>query len=190
MKKFYALSGAVVCFVSILLLINRELTKNTLAKHKEKATKTNVIKEFISMRENDPIINNSIENKVVVINLWATWCGPCKREIPELNAVARQYGKDSDEIIFIAITDEPEGITKSFLEKEKFVFQQVYNGKDLQEYFQKLNNAFPVNSIPLSIIINKEGKAELFLRGYSEENIKTLKNYLSKIITQPVTKLE
>lgn len=188
MRRFYIISGSTLCIVIALLFLSRELFYAATEKHKERLSSTNAAQEFIAMRKGHPVINNSLENKVIVVNLWATWCGPCKEEIPELNAIAEQYRTNHEEVSFIAITDQSEQETKAFFEKEKFVFHQVHEGKDIQEYFHGLSSLMPVNSIPLTVVLNKKGMAELFLRGYSEENIKQLKDYLGKALIQPVAK--
>lgn len=50
--------------------------------------------------------------RVVVVNYWATWCGPCVHEIPELNRAAREFG---NEVVFLAVTDEEFALVDRFV---------------------------------------------------------------------------
>jgi thiol-disulfide isomerase/thioredoxin len=51
--------------------------------------------------------------KFVLIDFWATWCGPCRRAIPELNAIQKQFG---DKLVVIGLTDEPEKVVRAMHE--------------------------------------------------------------------------
>ncbi|MCB0430234.1 MAG: TlpA family protein disulfide reductase [Flavobacteriales bacterium] len=66
----------------------------------------------------------SISNKVVVVNLWATWCPPCVAEIPALNQLKNAYASD-DRVVFLAVSAEDPEKVKNFLSRTAFDFIQV-----------------------------------------------------------------
>ncbi len=60
-----------------------------------------------------PISADSLKGKIVVFNIWATWCGNCLHEIPSLNLVAAKYSHNKS-VVFLAVTDEPEATVTNF----------------------------------------------------------------------------
>jgi thiol-disulfide isomerase/thioredoxin len=102
--------------------------------------------------------------KVVVINLWASWCGPCRREVPEYEKVRKAYaGRDVE---FIGLTTE-DPITSSSRVK-KFVRDFSFNfriGWADHETARTLMNG--KNAIPQTLVIDAEGHIVSHWRGYS-----------------------
>lgn len=94
-----------------------------------------------------------LEGKITVINVWATWCGSCIREIPQLNALAQKY-RENDEIQFIALADEPEEKVKQALSRWNFQYQQV---ADAGAFTRKLKSGL-VKRYPQNIILNDQGE--------------------------------
>lgn len=115
-----------------------------------------------------------LRGKIVVINFWATWCGPCKREIPDLNRLVEKFKEDTS-VVFLAITDEPKKKIKDFLKETPFFYQIIPNAKEvLRKYL--------VKSIPMHLIIDKNGYIQFMHVGaipgievILEEEIKALK---------------
>ena len=97
--------------------------------------------------------NDNLKGKVVVINLWATWCGPCRKEIPTLNKLVQKYEQDS-EVLFLAITDDTPEKIKSYLSKNTFSYKQIAGADAL---FSDLHKGI-INTIPTNIVVNKKGE--------------------------------
>ncbi len=94
------------------------------------------------------------QGKVIYIDAWATWCGPCKREIPFLIELEKEFhGKN---IQFISVsTDRDIKAWKSFIEKEAMSGIQLRQSDNFDE---SLSKAYIINSIPRFIIIDAEGR--------------------------------
>lgn len=89
------------------------------------------------------------EGKVVLIDIWATWCGPCVKSIPKLNAWQKQF---KDDLVIIAISDEETSKVKSFMEKTEISYSMAI---DSQKRLKK--GILDVKGIPYALIIDREG---------------------------------
>ncbi len=91
--------------------------------------------------------------KPIVVNIWATWCGPCRSELPYFNTVYNELG---DDVVFMMVNCTSGRETQSVV--EKFVKD---NGYDFPVYFDKkykANNAYNVRGIPTTLFIDRDGK--------------------------------
>ena len=84
------------------------------------------------------------EGKFVIIDFWATWCGPCRKAIPELNEIAKEFSKD---VVVIGISDEP--VEKIKAMKEPVI--EYYYGVDTKKTMDKI---LEIKGIPHVIIID------------------------------------
>ncbi|MBN2414519.1 TlpA family protein disulfide reductase [bacterium] len=101
----------------------------------------------------------ALKGKVVVLNFWGTGCGPCKKEIPELNHLVEQYRER--EIVFIAVApDFPEQI-KAYLKKQDFLYVQVSGPK----IYSGLAKTYQVRTQPTHIFIDRNGCYDCRLTG-------------------------
>jgi peroxiredoxin len=86
----------------------------------------------------------------VVLNFWATWCGPCKEEIPELQAAHEKYS-GSEGLQIIGITDESSSDVQPFVEANGMTFSIAYDRSG------QASSRYRVQAIPTTLFINAEG---------------------------------
>lgn len=103
--------------------------------------------------EGKRIDSKDLKGKIVVINIWATWCGMCIKEIPELNRLKEKYKNDSD-IVFIAFSDEDLEKVKATLLRFPFNYTQIV---DSESYTSKLKTRL-VKTYPQNLILDKNLK--------------------------------
>ena len=92
----------------------------------------------------------SLKGKVVVLEFWATWCGPCVAAIPHLNELADQF-KDKP-VQFIAISDEDEKVIAPFLKRKPI---HAWVGLDADKAMFK---EYHITGIPHTVVVDKKGK--------------------------------
>lgn len=97
---------------------------------------------------------SSLKGKTVLINFWATWCGPCKEELPDIETISKQYA--SKGLVVIGVSeDQGPGLLKDvsgFAQKHGLSYQIVIDNNDIA-------NAYGgINAIPTSFLVNKDGK--------------------------------
>ena len=91
-----------------------------------------------------------LKGKVVLVNFWATWCPPCRKEMPDLEKLYRQYAAKG--LVVLAISDEDAGKVRPFIEKGKFSYPVLLDPG------RKVNDEFVVEGIPKSFVYDREGK--------------------------------
>ncbi|MFN8673348.1 MAG: TlpA disulfide reductase family protein [Candidatus Sericytochromatia bacterium] len=119
---------------------------------------TNIIANDILT--NKPIDLEKLKGKVVLLNFWATWCPPCKFEIPSFIDLYKNYNNQGLEIIGISVDSEGAEKVKSFINSEKINYPVImYN-------YQKMKDFGDIVAVPTSILINKEGKIQDIYPGF------------------------
>lgn len=99
------------------------------------------------------ISTENLKGKIVVIKVWATWCGPCIREIPELNEVVQENQTDTN-VVFLAVTDDSSDKIQSFLKSTPFNYQLITDANHIKDQLQ----TGPVQYIPEHIVVNQQGE--------------------------------
>lgn len=93
------------------------------------------------------------KDNVVLINFWATWCGPCKRELPDLIALHNEYKGKNVKIIGISVDRDADvlGLVRNFAAEANLTYPIVIDNGDLEKAFGG------IRGIPTSFFVNKNG---------------------------------
>ena len=92
---------------------------------------------------------SELKGKIVLVNFWATWCPPCRKEMPDLDAI---YTHFKDQMVVLSISDEDMGKVGAYIS------QTAYQPPVLLDPGGKVAKEFHVDGIPKSFVFDKEGK--------------------------------
>ena len=146
-------------------VIQQKDIKNTIELKKE-VDKTYNLKTFdgetIKLTvDNNILISDKLENKLVLINFWATWCPPCKKEIPVFNEIYEKY-KDNFIVIGVLYEKDLDMNTLSNFIKENNIKFPITISED--ENFRLAKELGDVKKVPESFLYGKNG---LFIEKYT-----------------------
>lgn len=170
-------------FIAIVVL-NNEMAKRQ--KYKYYRAITRIDDPIRQELRNNKLLSDEAGAKTLVINLWATWCGPCQKEIPRLNELVGKY--ESEQVLFLSVTNEKEKDVLAWVELQKNEpeYFQMFENDRLVSYLFSLNPDKNIKSghapqlLPTNIII-EQGKLVYFRQGYSEENIEAMDSVLNSL---------
>jgi thiol-disulfide isomerase/thioredoxin len=98
--------------------------------------------------------------KALLVNLWATWCAPCIKELPSLGALQRELGGDRFQVVTIAIDERDPSKIEPFLAQHGAANLPVLIDRD-----RTIDKVAQVNALPTSLLVDREGKARAILTG-------------------------
>jgi thiol-disulfide isomerase/thioredoxin len=171
-KSFKIYIHVFVIFFSAQQLLSETNYSKNIVVHK---TPINIKElKFKDFNLNDVDLTNKKGN-IMILNFWATWCAPCKKEMPSLEDLSKLY----PEVIIYPINLE-----KPNKDKTKLFFENL-NIKKLDIYFDpefKLVKSFNMRGVPTSILIDKNGKEFARVIGEIDFLDETFTNFLKKYL--------
>jgi thiol-disulfide isomerase/thioredoxin len=150
--------------------------KEIQATGKQKEEKSDIAKapDFALKNNKGEIVRlSSFNDKVVLLNFWATWCGPCRQEIPDFINLYKKYNDDGLEIIGVSVDQSGWDAVKPFMERYKINYPVLmYNYQVVMDYGG-------IQGIPTTFFINRKGEIVEKIVGmrpgtYFEQRVKQL----------------
>ena len=132
----------------------------------------------LALAEGGEITLSELRGQVVVLNFWATYCGPCVGELPELQELAQNY-KDQNVYLLAVNCGEDAGKVRDFLTEQKLSLNVALDTEmDAQE-------KYPANGIPYTVFVDPQGKVAYIQPGaYREDNYGHLATALDEVLKQ------
>ena len=111
--------------------------------------------------EGNPVKLSDFQGKPVMLNFWASWCGPCKMEMPDLEKAYQEYG---DQIQFMLV-DLTDGSQETVEKASAFIKEQGYTFPVFYDTAMEGAYAYGVSGIPVTYFINAEGVFVAYYQG-------------------------
>ncbi len=128
----------------------------------------------LKMSDGKTIELKKLQGRVVVVNFWATWCGPCKAEIPGFLEVYQQYKSKGLEIVGISLDQEGWKPVKPFIDRYKITYPVVVGDAKLAEAYGG------IDAIPTTFIVDKKGNIAKRHIGYMDK--KTFEDLIKDLL--------
>jgi len=102
---------------------------------------------------------DELRGQVVLVNFWATWCGPCREEMPRLETLYEKYRKSGFVLLGVNVDDDPNAAL-STAAKLKVSFPVLLDTD------KKVSKLYDLNTMPSTVVIDRDGKMRFLHRGY------------------------
>ena len=173
MKKVAIIIATVLVLIGLTVYVDRATrlpSKPTEMQTLQAATPESKAAPELKLKdlEGKDITLESLKGKVVFVNFWATWCGPCQEEIPELIDMQNKYGSKGFTVLGIAMDDEGKSVVAPFVAKEKY---DVNGEKMLINYpivigtDEAADKFGGIMGYPTSFLISRTGKQIMKFQG-------------------------
>jgi len=128
-------------------------TANAASTNGQAVTAKDKLADFtLKTLKGDEVNLRSFEGKkVVVVNFWATWCGPCRREMPDFNEVYARYRDRNVEFLAVNVEDSPGLVLPDFLQETPIAFPVLLGSTELAM-------RYGISGLPTTMVIDRSGK--------------------------------
>ena len=117
----------------------------------------------IHSEEGVQVTLSQFKGKIVLLNLWASWCLPCVRELPALDRLQKRLGGEDFVVVAVSLDSDPDLARKLFIDQ-----LSIENLKLYIEPAEQIGRFFPVDVLPASFFIDRKGQAIGLLRSYAD----------------------
>ncbi len=122
-----------------------------------------------SVTEDRHIALADYENRVLILDFWATWCPPCKREIPHFNELYEEYGEEGLEILGVSVDQGGPDVVRQYMESSDPDLVPDYPVVMVDR--QTVQSYGPMQYIPTTYVIDRKGRVQRRFDGYQEKEV-------------------
>lgn len=116
--------------------------------------------------------------KVVLLNIWATWCVPCRAEMPSLEALHREFPTDSFAIVTVSIDEGGPDVVRAFAEELGLTFEILHDRT------RQIERIYQTTGVPETFVLNRDGRIVSKKIGAHDWNSPTNRDLIRRLIAQ------
>lgn len=158
-KLYTEVHGAGADFNTHLTNLDEQALTARLARYTEKMIKEDAPTFTLVNREGNEVSLSDYKGQIVVLDFWATWCGPCINSFPGMQAAVNKYDADPEvEFLFIDTWERAENykeLVEEFITKHEYSFHVLFD--EMDDRSKAVVTAYGVEGIPTKFVIDKEG---------------------------------
>ncbi|HEY5716984.1 MAG TPA: TlpA disulfide reductase family protein [Motiliproteus sp.] len=152
------------------------MTPGAFANHETNEPSDGTVNSFIELDPPQPVVPvrlvrngrdaidlSAFKGKLILLNIWATWCPPCIRELPALDRLQQRMGGDRFEVVAVAVDRAGIAAARSFYQQQDIQHMQLYTSTA-----EEFGLAFPLDVFPASFFIDAEGKVLSYMRSFAD----------------------
>jgi peroxiredoxin len=125
-----------------------------------------------------PVSLSDYKGKVVLLNIWATWCGPCKREIPSLDKLYQLKKNKGFEILAVSVDRTSTSSVASFVSNYQMSFPVLHDTRG------EVARKYRANAIPKSFLLDREGVIRWLVAGSIDWNDPSVSSRIDRLLSQ------
>ncbi len=154
--------------------VTDQLTERTLARLPARMLDEPAPAFSLQDLDGNTVSLDGLKGQVVVVDFWATWCGPCKASFPMMETMVDKY-KDSSDVKFLFIhtwerEGNPEGLASSYIRSMQYNFEVLMDLRDKTTRTNPVVRSFNVTGIPTKFVIDRNGHIRFKIVGFSRDD--------------------
>jgi cytochrome c biogenesis protein CcmG/thiol:disulfide interchange protein DsbE len=122
-----------------------------------------------------PVTTASLRGKVVIVDFWATWCAPCKEELPVLQRLYAKYGKDGLVVVGVSV-DKDVANVRDFVKEMKLTFPIAHDPDHIA------TKRFEPPKMPSSYVVDRNGAVRFVHEGFHARDAKELEDQVKQLL--------
>ena len=109
-----------------------------------------------------PVSLSDFRGKVVLLDFWASWCAPCRKELPAIEKLHRAYGEKG--LVVLAVNSEADKVASAFVRQEGYTFTVLTDSRG------SVFDDYAVSSIPVTVVVDRHGRIAAYFVGFPGED--------------------
>ncbi len=154
---------AIVTSLALLLFLAALVANKAVAAQESEAEKITAPAWELNDLDGKQIKLSDFKGKVVILNFWATWCAPCRVEIPGFVALQKKYGDKGLAMIGVSVDEQGPDVVKEFVKQFQMTYPVVIGNEKIVEAYGG------IDGIPTTFVIDREGQIVGKHIGYEDQ---------------------